>query len=356
MRPIEWIGPGARLLDQRLLPKQEVWVKCQQLEDFESAIRDMLIRGAPAIGICAAYGLATVAGLNQSLSRSELATVLSLAGQRLAATRPTAVNLFWAIDRMLHLAATFTGDSSQLARQLEAEAIAIHEEDVVTCQQMGEHGADLFATGPARLKLLTHCNAGALATGDYGTALGVVRSLAKRLQVEWVWVDETRPYLQGARLTAWELMQEQIPCRLICDNMAGHFMQRKEVDAVIVGADRIVRNGDVANKIGTSTLAILCKEYGIPFYVAAPWSTLDLQSASGWDIPIEQRPPQEVTHLQGQQVAPDGVEVANPAFDVTPNQYVTAIITERGVLHPPYSESIARAAESKTQVSVGQDD
>jgi methylthioribose-1-phosphate isomerase len=315
----------------------------------------MLIRGAPAIGICAAYGLASQALQNQTLSRDELARVLSLAGQRLAATRPTAVNLFWAIERMLGVTGTFVGTSEQLARQLELEAIAIHEEDVLTCQQMGEHGADLFASAPTHLKLLTHCNAGALATGDYGTALGVIRSLARRSQVDWVWVDETRPYLQGARLTAWELMQENIPCRLICDNMAGHFMQRKEVDAVIVGADRIVRNGDVANKIGTSTLGVLCKEYGIPFYVAAPWSTLDLKSASGWDIPIEQRPAEEVTHHRGTQVAPDGVEVANPAFDVTPNQYVTAIITERGVLRPPYSESIARAAEAKPQVSVGQD-
>ncbi|MBS2040123.1 S-methyl-5-thioribose-1-phosphate isomerase [bacterium] len=329
MRPIEWTGQGARLIDQRLLPDREVWVECTKLEDFEVAIRDMLIRGAPAIGICAAYGLAVAAQQGQDLDQ---------AAARLAATRPTAVNLFWAIERMLK------------ARQgdLVQEAIAIHEEDVAMCQAMGEHGAKLFQ---GKQRLLTHCNAGALATGDYGTALGVIRSLARRDQVEWVWVDETRPYWQGARLTAYELHQDGIPVRLICDNMAGHFMQRKQVDAVITGADRITAQGDVANKIGTSTLAVLCKEYGIPFYVAAPWSTVDMAMQSGWEIPIEERSAQEVTHFRGQAVAPEGVGVANPAFDVTFHQYITAIITERGVLRPPFVESIARANAPSSQGS-----
>lgn len=335
MRPIEWSGSGARLIDQRLLPQQEVWVECRELADFESAIRDMLIRGAPAIGICAAYGLAAVALQGGDLEE---------AARRLAATRPTAVNLFWAIERMRPL-------FSAGAQRLVDEARAIHEEDVAMCRSMGEHGATLFE---GKVRLLTHCNAGALATGDYGTALGVIRSLARRDQVSWVWVDETRPYLQGARLTAYELHKEQIPCRLICDNMAGHFMQRKQVDAVIVGADRITRKGDVANKIGTSTLAVLCKEYGVPFYVAAPWSTLDLAMESGWEIPIEERSPLEVTHHAGTALAPEGVEVANPAFDVTFHPYVTAIITERGVLRPPFAESIERA--SRLEVSLGQGD
>lgn len=333
MRPIEWTGQGARLIDQRLLPDREVWVDCRELIDFEVAIRDMLIRGAPAIGICAAYGLAVVALQGQDLQAAAV---------RLAATRPTAVNLFWAIERMLKV---WNGDPQRMVR----EAVAIHEEDIAMCQAMGEHGADLFQ---GKQRLLTHCNAGALATGDYGTALGVVRSLARRGQVDWVWVDETRPYLQGARLTAYELHQENIPCRLICDNMAGHFLQRKQVDAVITGADRITAHGDVANKIGTSTLGVLCKEYGVPFYVAAPWSTVDMAMQSGWDIPIEERAPEEITHFRGQAVAPQGISVANPAFDVTFHSYVTAIITERGVLRPPFAESIARA--NSQGVALGQ--
>ena len=344
MRPIEWTNKGARLLDQRKLPHEQLWVDCVELECFESAIRDMLIRGAPAIGICAAYGLAREAQLKASLDRSARLVALEQAGARLAATRPTAINLFWAIERMLEKAR-----SGASAEELVQEALAIHREDESMCRAIGEHGASLIS-GPARL--LTHCNAGALATGDYGTALGVVRSLAARQQIRWVWVDETRPYLQGARLTAWELMQEGIPCRLICDNMAGHFLQRGEVDAVVVGADRITAEGDVANKIGTSTLAVLCKEYGVPFYVAAPWSTFDLKLRSGWDIPIEQRSREEVVAWGGFNQAPEGVEVRNPAFDVTFHPYITAIITERGVLRPPYAEGIALA--DRHGVVVGQ--
>jgi methylthioribose-1-phosphate isomerase len=344
MRPIEWTGAGVRLLDQRQLPQQQLWVDCSQLEDFEAAIRDMLIRGAPAIGICAAYGLARQAQLLADASGQERLQALEAAGHRLAATRPTAVNLFWAIERMLNKARQHEEPSV-----LIEEALAIHREDEAMCRAIGEHGSQLFSA-PARV--LTHCNAGALATGDYGTALGVVRSLASRQKIQWVWVDETRPYLQGARLTAWELMQEGIPCRLICDNMAGHFLQRGQVDAVVVGADRITAQGDVANKIGTSTLAVLCKEYGVPFYVAAPWSTFDLKLQSGWDIPIEERSADEVVAWGGVVQAPHGVEVRNPAFDVTFHSYITALITERGVLRPPFAEAIAQA--ELLGVAVGQ--
>lgn len=337
MRPIDWTGQGVRLVDQRLLPHQEVWVECHSLAEYESAIRDMLIRGAPAIGITAAYGLASAALRGDDLEEAALV---------LAATRPTAVNLFWAIERMRRIWQAQPGDAQALVR----EALAIHDEDAAMCRRIGEHGASLFE---GRQRLLTHCNAGALATGDYGTALGVVRSLAQRDQVEWVWVDETRPFLQGARLTAFELQREGIPCRLICDNMAGHFLQRKQVDAVIVGADRITRQGDVANKIGTCTLAVLCKEYGVPFYVAAPFSTIDLAMESGWDIPIEERASAEVSHHGGQPVAPAGVAVANPAFDVTFHRYITALITERGVLRPPFSDSIQRALEGEVKLGQG---
>lgn len=340
MQPIEWIGDGVRLVDQRLLPHDEVWVECRRPEEFERAIKEMLIRGAPAIGICAAYGLAATALQHPQATLDELRQHLKNASRRLSATRPTAVNLFWALERMASKIVQSAADSASLAERLLQEARLIHEEDIDMCRRMGEHGAALFDK-PSRV--LTHCNAGALATGDYGTALGVLRSLHRRQLLQWVWVDETRPFLQGARLTAYELMKDDIPCRLICDNMAGHFMQRGQVDAVIVGADRITRAGDVANKIGTSTLAVLCKEYRIPFYVAAPWSTVDMTLESGWDIPIEERAPQEVTHLAGMPVAPEGVEVSNPAFDVTFHTHISAIVTERGVLRPPFAESIQKA-------------
>lgn len=340
MRPIEWIGDGVRLVDQRLLPQQEVWVECRQPEEFERAIKDMLIRGAPAIGICAAYGIAAAALQAADAGLETLRKQLKAVSVRLAATRPTAINLFWAIERMAAVIVQPHSDAPALAARLVDEALEIHREDIEMCKRMGEHGAALFEQ-PARV--LTHCNAGALATGDYGTALGVVRSLAARKLVQWVWVDETRPFMQGSRLTAWELMRENIPCRLICDNMAGHFLQRGQVDAVVVGADRITSHGDVANKIGTSTLAVLCKEYGVPFYVAAPWSTVDMNLESGWDIPIEERAASEVTHVGGSPMAPAGMSVANPAFDVTFHTHITAIITERGVLRPPFHESIARA-------------
>lgn len=316
MRPIEWHEDRVRLLDQTLLPAQVVWLDIRTAAEAAEAIVSMRIRGAPAIGITAAFGMALAARAGED---REAARTL------LASTRPTAVNLFWALERMKK-----AGDTL-------AEAQAIAAEDERMCQQIGDHGASLFQPDT---RVLTHCNAGALATGDYGTALGVIRSAHKDGKVRHVWVDETRPFLQGARLTAWELMADGIPIKLICDNMAGHFMQRGEVDAVVVGADRVTAHGDVANKIGTYTLAVLCKEHGIPFYVAAPSSTVDMGLTSGQDIPIEERDGKEVREVFGVHVAPAGVEVRNPAFDVTPHHLVTALITERGVLRPPYVDAL----------------
>ena len=337
MRPIEWKGDHALLIDQTILPQREEWLRCQSLSEFESAIRDMKIRGAPAIGITAAYGLACVALQSSASSAEALLNELEGARTVLAATRPTAVNLFWALDRMMAHARSFSGSRERLKRALVDESVAIHEEDVAMCRAMGDFGADLV---PEQARILTHCNAGALATGDYGTALGVIRSAHGRGKVAWVWVDETRPFLQGARLTAWELMEDGVPCRLICDNMAGHFMQRGQVDMVVVGSDRIASNGDVANKIGTYAVAVLCKEHGIPFYVAAPTSTIDMALTSGQQIPIEERHGDEVRKLHGHPVAPAHVEVANPAFDVTPARLVTAIITEKGVVRAPYEAGL----------------
>jgi methylthioribose-1-phosphate isomerase len=334
MKPIVWKGEHADLIDQTVLPHQEVWLSCRTLSEYASAIRDMKIRGAPAIGICAAYGLASVA--LQSPGAQSLPN-LEVAAQVLAATRPTAVNLFWAIDRMMELARRLTDDKR--AEALVAEALAIHREDEAMCRAMGDFGAEVV---PANARILTHCNAGALATGDYGTALGVVRSAHAQGKVQWVWVDETRPFLQGARLTAWELMQDNVPVKLICDNMAGHFMQREMVDFVVVGADRITANGDVANKIGTYSLAVLCKEHGIPFYVAAPSSTVDFKLSNGLEIPIEERAADELRKLNGTPVAPTDVPVANPGFDMTPNRYITGIITEKGICRAPYQESLAQ--------------
>ena len=337
MRPIEWKEDHAVLIDQTLLPHQEVWLTCRTLNEFASAIRDMKIRGAPAIGITAAYGLAAQALHSQSPDKAALLADLEQARQVLAATRPTAVNLFWALDRMMARARAHAGDLLSLRSALVEEALAIHREDVAMCHAIGDFAAELV---PASARILTHCNAGALATGDYGTALGVIRSAHAQGKVAWVWVDETRPFLQGARLTAWELVTDNIPCKLICDNMAGHFMQRGLVDLVVVGSDRIAANGDVANKIGTYSLAVLCKEHKIPFYVAAPTSTVDMTLASGQQIPIEERCGDEVRQVHGVPLAPAGVEVANPAFDVTPARLVTAIITEKGVLRHPLAEGL----------------
>jgi len=311
VQPIRWRGDRLELLDQRLLPDKTEYLACRSAEEVARAIRDMVVRGAPAIGCAAAFGVVLSKGSSGSF-------------EVLAKSRPTAVNLFWALERM------------KKARNLEAEAIAIYEEDLAANRAMGKLGAELIPEGA---RVMTHCNTGALATAGYGTALGVIRaSKGKNISVI---ANETRPYLQGARLTAWELVQEGIPCTLITDSMAGHLMSKGEVDVVIVGADRIAANGDVANKIGTYPLAVLAKRHGIPFYVAAPLSTFDPTIPDGSRIPIEERPAAEVTGYRGTRWAPEGVSVRNPAFDVTPAELITAIISEKGIASPPYGKSIA---------------
>jgi methylthioribose-1-phosphate isomerase len=317
--PLRWDGEALFLLDQTKLPHEEVWVPCRSAHEVAEAIRTMIVRGAPAIGVSAAFGMAMAA--KQGADLEQAASVLK-------ASRPTAVNLAWAVDRILGA----EGD-------LVAEAERILEEDVAANRAMGRHGAMLLGSNTT---ILTHCNAGALATGGYGTALGVIRAAVEQGKRVAVFADETRPYLQGARLTAWELQQDGIDVTLITDNMAGHFFQQGQFDAVIVGADRIAANGDTANKIGTYTVAVLAHTHGIPFYVAAPVSTIDPACPNGAAIPIEERSAKEVTEMFGARVAPEGVAVRHPAFDVTPARYITAIITERGVLRAPYDDSIRR--------------
>jgi methylthioribose-1-phosphate isomerase len=341
---VTWEDGQVVMIDQRLLPGEEAFVRCKTHGEVARAIKEMAIRGAPAIGVAAAYGIA----LGVSVSRAEgpiLGEEFARICRDLAETRPTAVNLFWAIDRMRHrFEAVARNGGAGVREALLEEAQAIDREDFEACRRMGDLGAALFGQDA---QILTHCNAGALATSGYGTALGVIRSAARQGKVKRVFADETRPYLQGARLTAWELSREGIPTTLITDNMAGHMMARGEVNAVLVGADRIAANGDVANKIGTYTLAVLAKEHGLPFYVAAPLSTIDLKTPSGEAIPIEERSPDEVTHHGGRRLAPEGISVRNPAFDITPARYVTAIISEAGVARPPYDESLPRLKGTK---------
>ena len=339
---VRWEDESVVMIDQRRLPAEEVYLRCRSAGEVARAIRDMAIRGAPAIGVAAALGLA-LAVTKSAAEGDALAAEFDRTCDELAATRPTAVNLFWAIARMRRrFAHEAPAGAGRVRAGLLEEALAIGEEDVAACRSMGDLGAELI---PAGARLLTHCNAGALATAGYGTALGVIRSAARQGKVKNVFADETRPYLQGARLTAWELSREGIPTTLIADNMAGHLMSRAEVDAVIVGADRIAANGDVANKIGTYTLAVLAHENGLPFYVAAPVSTIDLDTPTGASIPIEERAADEVTHHAGRRLAPEGIAVRNPAFDVTPHRYVTAIICERGVARPPYGETLRALVE-----------
>ncbi len=322
---IQWTDAGVVMIDQRRLPREQVFVTCRTYQDVAEAIRNMTIRGAPAIGVAAAMGIALGAAAGENFDK-----VCST----LAATRPTAVNLFWAIERMRAIG---HGDPAKLIK----EAQQIRLEDIAVCEAIGRNGAALVPDGKT---VLTHCNAGALATAGYGTALGVIRSAVAAGKKIDVLADETRPFLQGARLTAWELQHDGIPVKIITDNMAGHFLHSGRIGCVVVGADRIAANGDVANKIGTYSLAVLAKENGVPFYVAAPISTLDLKIASGAEIPIEQRAAEEVTHVFGVPVAPVDIEVENPAFDVTPARYVTAIVTERGVARAPYEESLRALA------------
>jgi len=337
---IVWTDGGVVMIDQTRLPLEEVYVTCRTYQEVAAAIREMVIRGAPAIGVAAAMGVALGALHPEGADfDGHMETVC----KTLAATRPTAVNLFWAIDRMKKLYASLRGRPvAEIQGALVSEGVRVREEDIAICRAIGRNGAPLV---PDHKTVLTHCNAGALATAGYGTALGVVRAAVESGKTIDVFSDETRPLLQGSRLTAWELQQDGIPCTQITDNMAGHFLKSGRIGCVVVGADRIAANGDVANKIGTYSVAVLAKENGVPFYVAAPISTLDLTLASGDGIPIEQRAAWEVTHVFGRQVAPEGIAVQNPAFDVTPARYVAAIITERGVARAPYRESLRKLEE-----------
>ena len=338
---LEWTDEGVRFLDQTRLPLEESYVLAKSYEDVADVIKTMVVRGAPAIGVSAAMGVALGAKNSAAKTVDALASDVTEMSRVLAATRPTAVNLFWAIERMrLRFEALRSEPGATLEAiksGLIAEAQAMYDEDIAACRAMGDFGAELM---PEEGGVLTHCNAGALATCGYGTALGVIRSAVAQGRQLIVYADETRPFLQGARLTAWELMHDGIPTKIICDNMAASRMRLGKIKAVVVGADRIAANGDVANKVGTYGVAVLAKEHGIPFYVAAPWSTIDLNTPAGDAIPIEERAAVEVTHHGGKQLTPHGVGIENPAFDVTPAKYVTAIITERGVLRAPYEESL----------------
>ena len=339
---IQWTTEGVVMIDQTRLTVEELYVTCRNYREVAHAIRTMIIRGAPAIGVAAAMGVAI--GVDQADAATLDAAFEEICCE-LAGTRPTAVNLFWGIERMKRLYAGIRHlPFDEIRQRLIAEAQTVREEDIAINQAIGQHGAPLVPDGKT---VLTHCNAGALATAGYGTALGVIRAAVAAGKKIDVFADETRPFLQGARLTVWELQHDSIPTTLITDNMAGHFLHSGRIGCVIVGADRIAANGDVANKIGTYGVAVLAKENNVPFYVAAPISTLDLSIPDGTHIPIEERDAREVTHVFGTQVAPTGTEVRNPAFDVTPNRYVTAIITEKGVARAPFGESLKRLAEYK---------
>ena len=337
---LAWTPEGVRFIDQTKLPLEESYVLATTYEDVAVVIETMVVRGAPAIGISAAYGVALGAIRSSAKTADEFAPEFEKITARLAGTRPTAVNLFWAIDRLKGRFAKLLAENAPIARVREvllADAYAMYQEDIASCKAMGAFGGELL---PAEGGVLTHCNAGALATAGYGTALGVIRSAVETGKKIHVYADETRPFLQGARLTAWELMEDGIDTTVICDNMAASLMRAGKIQAVVVGADRIAANGDFANKIGTYNVAILAKEHGIPFYCAAPWSTIDLETPTGDAIPIEERSAVEVTHHGGKQLTPNGVGIRNPAFDVTPAKYVTAIITERGVLRAPFDEAL----------------
>ena len=337
---IEWRDDAIVMVDQRKLPKQERYVKCRTGAQVVRAIKTMVIRGAPAIGVAAAMGLAMGVVRSKAKGTTQLAAEFYKLCDLMAGTRPTAVNLFWAIDRMKQVfaAAVRAGHSvEEVAARLRHEAQVIHDEDVESCRTIGSYGASVV---PDKARVLTHCNAGALATAGYGTALGVIRRAVEEGKRVAVFAGETRPFLQGARLTAWELVRDGIDTTVITDSMAGSLMRDGQIDLVIVGADRIAANGDVANKIGTYSVAVLARAHDLLFYVAAPTSTIDLATPDGAHIPIEERNAREVTHLGASQLAPDGAGIRNPAFDVTPSQYVSAIITERGVCRPPYADSL----------------
>ena len=347
---IEWKDDAVVMIDQRKLPASEVYVTCKTANEVAKAIKTMVIRGAPAIGVAAAMGIAVGMTRSRATGTKQFTTEFQKTCELMAGTRPTAVNLFWAIERMKKAFAAAAQDGQsvdEIKRRLVAEARAIHDEDVQSCRTMGAYGATLV---PSSARILTHCNAGALATAGYGTALGVIRAAAEQGKTIAVLADETRPFLQGARLTAWELVRDGINTTVITDNMAGAMMRLGQVDLVVVGADRIAANGDVANKIGTYSVAVLAKEHGIPFYVAAPLSTVDLHTPDGSRIPIEERNEREVTHVGANRLTPEGARIRNPAFDVTPSQYVTAIITERGIARAPFHESLPQLFEMGVSV------
>ena len=342
---IAWEEDAIVMIDQRKLPGQEVYVRCRTAVEVAKAIRTMVIRGAPAIGVAAAMGLAIGMRRSKSTGTRNYTAEFTRLCQLMAETRPTAVNLFWAIERMKHSLSQglLSGESTdQLTARLEREARAIHDEDIESCRAMGRHGAALIGE---RARVLTHCNAGALATAGYGSALGVIRAAVEQGKHVAVFAGETRPFLQGARLTAWELVRDGIDTTVITESMAGPLMRSGGIDLVVVGADRIAANGDVANKIGTYTLAVLAHEHGIPFHVAAPCSTIDLATSDGDRIPIEQRAPKEISHLGPTRLTPEGAKIWNPAFDITPHRYIAGIITEKGIIRPPYIETLRVALE-----------
>ena len=340
IKTLEYDHGIVRMIDQTRLPEETVYVECKTSREVAAAIKGMIVRGAPAIGVAAAMGVALAARSIQTDDPKAFMEKLNEECDVLAASRPTAVNLFWAIERMKKIAVSFSnGNLQKLKDRLEEEAIRVWKEDIEINRTMGRYGQELIQDGST---ILTHCNAGALATAGYGTALGVIRAAVEAGKKVHVFADETRPFLQGARLTAWELKEDKIPVTLITDSMAGYFMRKGEIDLIIVGADRIAANGDVANKIGTYSLAVLAKEHGLPFYVAAPVSTFDMTLPKGEHIPIEERSREEVTHIGGKRMAPEGIEVAHPAFDVTPNALIHAIITEKGVIRPPFSENLKK--------------
>jgi methylthioribose-1-phosphate isomerase len=347
IQTLEWTDRGVRFIDQTKLPTEEVYVNCTTHQQVADVIRNMVVRGAPAIGVAAGMGIALGVKNSKAENGADLKKDFDQICEIIRQTRPTAVNLFWAIRRMQEKFETLrVRPVAQVKQALVEESKRMHAEDIAANQAMGRHGAALM---PASGGVLTHCNAGALATAGYGTALGVIRAAVEQGKKIHVYADETRPFLQGSRLTAWELMKDGIPTTVISDNMAGAMMSQGKIGAIVVGADRIAANGDVANKIGTYTVAILANEHSIPFYVAAPISTVDLDTPDGSKIPIELRNPREVSHIAGRQMVPDGVEIENPAFDVTPAKYVTAIITERGIARAPYTESLHQLAQESTK-------
>src|SRR6202453_51962 len=347
---LEWTEKGVRFIDQRKLPTEETYVTCKSYEQVADAIRNMIVRGAPAIGVAAAMGIALGIKDSKAETGGDLKRDFDQICEVIGKTRPTAVNLFWAIRRMRDKFELLrVRPLPQIKQALIEEAQRMHAEDIAANQAMGRFGATLM---PASGSVLTHCNAGALATCGYGTALGVFRAAVEQGKKLHVYADETRPFLQGSRLTAWELMKDGIPTTVISDNMAGAIMKQGKIGAIVVGADRIAANGDVANKIGTYSVAVLAKEHGIPLYVAAPLSTIDFACPDGSQIPIEQRNAREVTHIAGKQMVPDGVSIENPAFDVTPAKYVAAIITEHGIAREPYGESLRGLAGEETTVKV----